>query len=238
MWHITDKTAEWTSAGIYIWFFQRNAIPADITSGYPDPTGWGTPLVAWQDTIGTDSCDFATSFQSNQLVFDTTFCGVFGDDSMKPPFPPFPLFLTPRRRGNKLKNPPSLGFQYLRRRSRRPDLRRVRRERPRRLQRRILANQHCIYLPINCQNLRCCSLQSSLISQMKHIDQNGVWDGGTVGQCVSGIVGGCDLYPAFAFAYVHIYIDDPTRSSPVECRLEVPYSCAPTHHPYIRLPVR
>jgi hypothetical protein len=32
---------EWTSAAISIYFFPRNAIPADITTGNPDPSGWG-----------------------------------------------------------------------------------------------------------------------------------------------------------------------------------------------------
>jgi hypothetical protein len=35
--------AEWTSTAISIYFFARNAIPADITSGNPDPSGWGEP---------------------------------------------------------------------------------------------------------------------------------------------------------------------------------------------------
>ena len=34
---------EWTSTAISIYFFPRNAIPADITSGNPDPSGWGEP---------------------------------------------------------------------------------------------------------------------------------------------------------------------------------------------------
>jgi hypothetical protein len=32
---------EWTSTLISVYFFPRNAIPADITSGNPDPSGWG-----------------------------------------------------------------------------------------------------------------------------------------------------------------------------------------------------
>jgi hypothetical protein len=62
---------QWASTGIYVWFFQRGQIPADITSGYPDVPGWGTPMA----TFSGSGCDFDTSFANHNLVFDTTFCG-------------------------------------------------------------------------------------------------------------------------------------------------------------------
>jgi hypothetical protein len=60
----------WTSEYIKIWFFPRNAIPADITSGNPNPSGWGLP----QANMAGD-CDIDAHFGYMQLIFDTTFCG-------------------------------------------------------------------------------------------------------------------------------------------------------------------
>lgn len=70
---------QWAQTGIYVWFFQRGQIPGDITSGNPDPTGWGTPLAAFSGS----GCDFGTAFQNHNLIFDTTFCGAWaGLDSV------------------------------------------------------------------------------------------------------------------------------------------------------------
>lgn len=33
--------------GVSIWRFARNAIPADITSKNPNPSGWGQPMGRW-----------------------------------------------------------------------------------------------------------------------------------------------------------------------------------------------
>jgi hypothetical protein len=63
---------EWTSAAIAVHFFTRSAIPADITSGTPDPSTWGTPMASF--TAGS-TCDFSTHFTNQQIIFDTTFCG-------------------------------------------------------------------------------------------------------------------------------------------------------------------
>lgn len=63
---------EWTSDFIKIWFFQRGAIPADVNSANPDPTGWGTPasLFASNSSLSIDD-----HFKDMQIIFDTTFCG-------------------------------------------------------------------------------------------------------------------------------------------------------------------
>ncbi|GAD92526.1 hypothetical protein PVAR5_1119 [Paecilomyces variotii No. 5] len=61
---------EWTSDAISIWFFPRSSIPADIASGSPDPSGWGTP-----DANFAGACDIDSHFNNLQIVFDTTFCG-------------------------------------------------------------------------------------------------------------------------------------------------------------------
>ena len=61
---------EWTSQAINIWFFPRSAIPADLTSGNPDPSGWGQPQGQF-----TGGCDIDDKFQNMNMIFDVTFCG-------------------------------------------------------------------------------------------------------------------------------------------------------------------
>jgi len=61
---------EWTSDVINVWFFARSAVPSDISSGNPDPTGWGTPSASF-----SGACDIDKSIKNQQIVFDTTFCG-------------------------------------------------------------------------------------------------------------------------------------------------------------------
>lgn len=61
---------EWTSEAISIWFFSRGSIPSDITSGNPDPSGWGLPQGQF-----TGGCDIDDKVKNQQLVFDLTFCG-------------------------------------------------------------------------------------------------------------------------------------------------------------------
>ena len=61
---------QWTSEAINIWFFPRSAIPSDITSGNPDPSGWGLATAGF-----SGGCNIGSTFQSQQIVFDTTFCG-------------------------------------------------------------------------------------------------------------------------------------------------------------------
>jgi hypothetical protein len=62
---------EWTEQAIRIFFFPRNAIPADITSGQPNPESWGQPQAAFSGS----GCDITHHFTNHKIVFDTTFCG-------------------------------------------------------------------------------------------------------------------------------------------------------------------
>ena len=59
------------SDGINVWYFPRNAIPADIQAEKPDPSSWGTP----QATLSNSKCDIASNFVDHTLVLDTTLCG-------------------------------------------------------------------------------------------------------------------------------------------------------------------
>ncbi|PVH88102.1 glycoside hydrolase family 16 protein [Cadophora sp. DSE1049] len=62
---------EWTSSAIKVFFFARNAIPADITSGNPDPTTWGTPIGSFSGT----GCSIDSHFKNHKIVINNTFCG-------------------------------------------------------------------------------------------------------------------------------------------------------------------
>jgi hypothetical protein len=46
---------EWTSAAISVYFFPRGAIPTDISSGNPDPSGWGQPQATFSGGCNIDS---------------------------------------------------------------------------------------------------------------------------------------------------------------------------------------
>ena len=61
---------EFTPSAISIWFFPRSAIPADITSGSPNPSGWGNPHASFGSP-----CNIGQIVKQQQIVFDTTFCG-------------------------------------------------------------------------------------------------------------------------------------------------------------------
>lgn len=67
----------WDTTGINIWFWTRSAIPADLNSGAPDPTTWGTPTGSWP----ASTCNPSTYFTQQQLVFDTTLCGAWAGQS-------------------------------------------------------------------------------------------------------------------------------------------------------------
>jgi hypothetical protein len=62
---------EWNSSAIEVYFFPRNAIPGDITSGNPNPAGWGTPTASFSGS----GCDIDSHFMNHNIIFDTTFCG-------------------------------------------------------------------------------------------------------------------------------------------------------------------
>lgn len=64
---------DWTSSGIAVYFFPRTSIPADITSGQPNPSSWGAPLAMWTSS----GCPIDSIFKNQQIVFDTTFCGAW-----------------------------------------------------------------------------------------------------------------------------------------------------------------
>ena len=57
--------------GISVWFFDRDAIPADVKDQSPDPSGWGTPTAFFPNT----NCDIASHFLAQNLIFDITICG-------------------------------------------------------------------------------------------------------------------------------------------------------------------
>ncbi|KAI8983367.1 concanavalin A-like lectin/glucanase domain-containing protein [Trametes punicea] len=62
---------QWVDSGISVWFFSRNSIPSDITSGAPQPSGWGMPMANWPAT----DCNPSTFFSDHSAIFDTTLCG-------------------------------------------------------------------------------------------------------------------------------------------------------------------
>jgi len=61
----------WDTTGISVWFFPRQSIPADITSGAPNPSGWGGPSARWPST----NCNSFSFFNQHVAIFDTTLCG-------------------------------------------------------------------------------------------------------------------------------------------------------------------
>lgn len=58
------------TSAIDIYFFPRGSIPADIASGNPTGTGWGTPHAHF-----AGGCDIPNKIKQQSIVFDTTFCG-------------------------------------------------------------------------------------------------------------------------------------------------------------------
>ncbi|KAI0061007.1 glycoside hydrolase family 16 protein [Artomyces pyxidatus] len=63
----------WDASGIKIWHFPRDAIPADITEGRPEPMSWPTPAAFFS----SEGCDISRHFYDHSLVLDTTLCGAF-----------------------------------------------------------------------------------------------------------------------------------------------------------------
>ncbi|MCJ1247667.1 hypothetical protein MMC30_004882 [Trapelia coarctata] len=68
---------EWTSAHITIWFFPHTSTPSDIAAANPDPGKWGTPAARFQGP----GCNMDSSFRNHNIIFDTTFCGVWAGDT-------------------------------------------------------------------------------------------------------------------------------------------------------------
>jgi len=66
---------EWTGDAINIWYFANASIPSDISSGSPNPSGWGTPAASF-----SGDCDISSHFSNLQIVFDITFCGDWAGD--------------------------------------------------------------------------------------------------------------------------------------------------------------
>lgn len=69
---------EWTSSAIQVWFFPRSSIPADISSGSPDPSTWGAPQTHYQ---GGSECEINDHFAEHRLIFNTDFCGDWAGSS-------------------------------------------------------------------------------------------------------------------------------------------------------------
>jgi hypothetical protein len=61
---------EWTSAGIKVWAFARNAVPASLNDENPSTASFPTPLAAF-----SGSCDFSSAFKDMTLIINTDFCG-------------------------------------------------------------------------------------------------------------------------------------------------------------------
>lgn len=62
---------EWTTAGIKVWAFSRDAVPQNLNLVNPSTAGFPTPIT---DFSG-DGCDFSTTFQDVVLILNTDFCG-------------------------------------------------------------------------------------------------------------------------------------------------------------------
>lgn len=62
---------EWRTAGIRVWFFQRNKIPEDIDLGLPDPSLWGTATADFPST----KCHTNSHFKNHQIIINISLCG-------------------------------------------------------------------------------------------------------------------------------------------------------------------
>lgn len=55
---------ELRSAGIRVWLFERNEIPADITAGTPAPSTWSEPVADFPST----HCDIGSHFGNLSII--------------------------------------------------------------------------------------------------------------------------------------------------------------------------
>jgi len=61
----------WNDTLIATWFFPRGSIPSDISSGNPNPSGWGMPYARF--VLGYN-CD-PSHFSEMNIIINLTFCG-------------------------------------------------------------------------------------------------------------------------------------------------------------------
>lgn len=62
---------EWRSAGIRVWNFLRDGVPADIAGGSPDPSSWGEATADFPNT----GCDIDSHFSNQTIIINISLCG-------------------------------------------------------------------------------------------------------------------------------------------------------------------
>ncbi|KAK3326829.1 concanavalin A-like lectin/glucanase domain-containing protein [Apodospora peruviana] len=64
---------EVTASSLKIWYFAKTAIPADITSGKPNPAGWPAPFLNAQQS--QKGCNVGSYFKKQSIIINIDFCG-------------------------------------------------------------------------------------------------------------------------------------------------------------------